>query len=145
MIAAGDQAPDFEAVDQDGAPFRLSSLRGAPVVLYFYPAADTPGCTNEAKGFRDRHGEFRARGVHVIGVSPDDCPAQKAFADKYGLPFRLLADRSRSIAQTFGVLSPKNAVRRVSFLLDENGRVLEVVSGGPEHHVERAGSRFLSS
>lgn len=145
MIAVGDEAPDIESVDQDGAPFRLSSLRGSPVVLYFYPAADTTGCTNEAKGFRDRHGEFRARGVHVVGVSPDDCPAQKAFADKYGLPFRLLADRSRSVAEAFGVVGPRKAVRRVSFFLDGNGRVLEVVNGAPEHHVERAGARFLSA
>ena len=79
MVAIGDAAPDFQAPNQDGTPFRLSSLKGSPVVLYFYPKADTPGCTIEAKGFRDVYGDFAAKKVAIVGVSTDDCPAQKAF------------------------------------------------------------------
>ena len=76
MLAAGDAAPDFVAPNQDGTSFRLSSLKGSPTVLYFYPKADTPGCTIESKGFRDVHKEFSAAKVHIVGVSVDDCPAQ---------------------------------------------------------------------
>jgi thioredoxin-dependent peroxiredoxin len=145
MVAAGEMAPDFEAPNQDGTPFKLSSLRGAPVVLYFYPKADTPGCTIESKGFRDQYPELRARNVRVVGVSTDDCPAQKAFADKYGLPFPLIADRSKSVATQYGVLGPRGNARRVSFLIDPNGKVLEVVdASSPDPHLERARARFLS-
>jgi thioredoxin-dependent peroxiredoxin len=145
MVAAGEDAPDFEAPNQDGTPFRLSSLRGAPVVLYFYPKADTPGCTTESKGFRDHYGEFRARKVHVIGVSTDDCPEQKAFAQKYALPFPLIADRSKAVATQYGVLGPRGNARRVSFFIDSNGKVLEVVdASSPDPHLERARARFLS-
>lgn len=143
MVAVGDTAPEFEAPNQDGTPFKLSSLRGAPVVLYFYPKADTPGCTIEAKGFRDRYAEFRKKKVHIIGVSTDDCADQKAFAEKYGLAFPLIADASKSVASAYGVLGPHGAARRVSFHLDAAGKVLEVVDGSPDHHVERAGARFL--
>ena len=142
----GDTAPDFTAPNQDGTPFRLSSLRGSPVVLYFYPKADTPGCTIEGKGFRDVYPEFTARKVNVVGVSVDDCPAQKAFAQKYGFPFPLIADTSKAVATAYGVLGPKGSARRVTFLIDANGKVLEVVdssSAGP--HLERARARFLGS
>jgi len=146
MVAVGDVAPDFEALDQDGTPFKLSSLRGAPVVLYFYPKADTPGCTAESKAFRDRYGEFRARKVHILGISTDDCPDQKAFAQKYRLPFRLIADRTKAVAARYGVLGPRGNARRVSFFLDADGRVLEVVdASSPDPHLERARARFLSS
>lgn len=146
MVAVGEIAPDFEAPDQDGRPFKLSSLRGDPVVLYFYPKADTPGCTSESKAFRDRYSEFVGKKVHVVGVSTDDCPAQKAFAEKYELPFPLVADRTKAVAKKFDVLAPQGYARRVSFFLDAQGRVLEVVdtpSAGP--HVERARARFLSA
>ncbi len=145
MVAVGEPAPDFEAPDQDDTPFRLSSLRGAPVILYFYPEADTPGCTIEAKGFRDRYAEFLAKKVAVVGVSTDDCPAQKAFAVKYGLPFSLIADRSKEVARKFGVLNAKGRARRVSFFLDGNGRVSEIVdTSSAETHLARAADRFLS-
>jgi len=144
MIAAGDTAPDFTAPNQDGTPFRLSSLRGSPVVLYFYPKADTPGCTIESKGFRDVHAEFAAKKVRIVGVSVDDCPAQKAFAQKYGLPFPLVADSSKAVATAFGVLGPRGSARRVTFLIDPNGKVLEVVdASSPDPHLERARARFL--
>jgi len=146
MLAAGDPAPDFEAPNQDGSPFRLSSLRGAPVVLYFYPKADTPGCTIEAKGFRDVYADYQARKVHVVGVSVDDCPAQKAFAQKYGLPFPLIADRSKAVASSYGVLGPHGAARRVTFLIDAKGKVAEVIdSSSVDTHLARARDRFLSA
>jgi len=146
MVAAGELAPDFEAPNQDGAPFRLSSLRGAPVVLYFYPKADTPGCTIESKGFQQSLGEFAGRGVRVVGVSVDDCPAQKAFAQKYGLQFPLIADAKREVAGKYGVLGPRGSARRVSFLIDRDGKVVEVVdTSSPDPHVARAKARFLTS
>jgi len=146
MIAVGDMAPDFTAPNQDGTPFRFSSLRGSPIVLYFYPKADTPGCTIESKGFRDVHGEFQARQVQIVGVSVDDCPAQKAFAQKYGLPFPLIADSSKSVATAYGVLGPRGSARRVTFLIDKDGKVVEVVdTSSPAPHLDRARARFLSS
>jgi peroxiredoxin Q/BCP len=145
MIAVGDRAPDFVAPDQDGSPFQLSSLKGSPVVLYFYPKADTPGCTIESKGFRDVHGEFAARKVHIVGVSVDDCPAQKAFGKKYGLPFPLIADSSKQVATAYGVLGPRGSARRVTFLIDPDRKVVEVVdSSSPDPHLKAARDRFLS-
>ena len=145
MVAPGETAPEFEVPDQDGKPFRLSSLRGAPVVLYFYPKADTPGCTIESKGFQQQLGEFVARGVKVVGVSVDDCPAQKAFARKYGLAFPLLADAKKEVAALYGVLGPRGVARRVTFLIDRDGKVAEVVdSSSPDPHLARARARFLA-
>jgi thioredoxin-dependent peroxiredoxin len=146
VIAVGDAAPDFEAPDQDGKPFRLSSTRGAPTVLYFYPKADTPGCTIEAKGFQSELGTFGKAGVRVVGVSVDDCPAQKAFAQKYGLAFPLVADAKAEVGRLYGVLGPRGSARRVTFLLDGTGKVVEVVDGvKAEEHVERAKARFLNA
>ncbi|HXW66322.1 MAG TPA: peroxiredoxin [Thermoplasmata archaeon] len=146
MVAIGETAPDFTAPNFDGRPFHLAGLRGAPVVLYFYPRADTPGCTIEAKGFRDVYGEFQAKKVNVVGVSIDDCPAQKAFRDKYGLPFPLIADTSKDVAGRYGVLGPRGSARRVTFLIDAGGRVIDVVdSSSPEEHIARARAAFLRS
>ena len=145
MVAEGETAPDFEAPNQDGTPFRLSSLRGSPVILYFYPKADTPGCTIEAKGFARQYAELQTKNVHVIGVSIDDCPAQKALAKKYGLPFPLIADTSKEVARKYGVLSPRGGARRVSFHIDAKGTVLEVIDGSSaDLHLTRAQARFLS-
>jgi len=145
MIAPGETAPDFEAPDQDGKAFRLSSLRGAPVVLYFYPKADTPGCTIEAKGFQERLASFQSRGVRVVGVSTDDCPAQKAFADKYGLRFPLVADHRKEVAGRYGVLGPHGNARRVTFLIEPSGKVAEVVdTSSADVHLKKAESRFLT-
>jgi len=144
MIAQGAPAPDFEAPDQDNRPFRLSSLRGHPVVLYFYPEADTPGCTTESKGFQSHLAEFAAAGVHVVGVSVDDCNAQKAFAVKYGLKFPLIADHAKEVGTKYGVLNPRGRARRVSFLIDTAGTVVEVVdTSTAATHVERARARFV--
>ncbi len=146
MIAVGEPAPDFEAPDQDGKPFRLSSLRGAPVVLYFYPKADTPGCTIESKAFQEHLAEFASRGVRVVGVSVDDCPAQKGFARKYGLNFPLVADHAKAVATRYGVLGPRGTARRVTFLIERDGRVVEVVdTSTPDRHVEQARARFLAT
>jgi len=146
MVAVGDAAPDFEAPDQDGAPFRLSSLRGSPVVLYFYPKADTPGCTIESKGFQQHLPEFAAKGVRVVGVSTDDCPAQKAFAGKYGLRFPLVADSKKEVAAKYGVLGPRGSARRVTFLIDPHGTVVEVVdTSSPDPHLAKARARFLAA
>jgi thioredoxin-dependent peroxiredoxin len=145
MVEVGEPAPDFEAPKQDGSPLKLSSLKGQPVVLYFYPKADTPGCTIEAKGFRDNYSQFSAKKVNVIGVSTDDCPAQQAFMDKYGLPFPLIADATKSVATRYGVLGPTGHAKRVTFLIDGGGKVVEVVdSRDVETHVARAKARFLS-
>lgn len=144
MIDAGQPAPDFEAPDQDGRSFRLSSLKGSPVVLFFYPKADTPGCTIESKGFQTELEEYRSKGVAVVGVSVDDCDAQKAFARKYGLAFPLIADTSKKVADRYGVLGPSGTARRVTFLLDPAGKVVEVVAASsPTPHLERARARFL--
>jgi thioredoxin-dependent peroxiredoxin len=146
MVAVGEPAPEFEAPDQDGRPFRLSSLRGSPVVLYFYPKADTPGCTIESKGFQEHLGEFAAKGVRVVGVSVDDCPAQKAFAAKYGLKFPLVADAKKEVAGRYGVLGPRGTARRVSFLIDRDGTIAEIVdASSPDPHVAKARARFLAN
>ncbi len=144
MVAVGEKAPEFKSRNQDGSPFELSSLRGHPFVLYFYPKADTPGCTIESKGFRDDYAKLRSHRVQVVGVSVDDCPDQKAFAEKYGLPFTLVADHSKEVSKTYGVLSPQGYARRVSFLVDADGKVVEIVdSSSPGPHLERARARFL--
>lgn len=145
MIAVGDTAPDFTAPNQDGTPFRLSSLRGSSVVLYFYPEADTSGCTFESKGFRDVYAEYLARKVQVVGVSVDDCPKQKAFAQKYGLPFPLIADTSKSVSTAYGVLGRRGTARRVTFLIDGQGKVVEVIdASSADPHLARARARFLT-
>ncbi|HYA58659.1 MAG TPA: peroxiredoxin [Thermoplasmata archaeon] len=144
MVAVGEVAPEFEAPDQDGTLLKLSSLRGSPVVLYFYPKADTPGCTMESKGFQQQLGAYVAKGVRVVGVSTDPASDQKAFAARYGLKFPLLSDQPKQISQRYGVLGPRGTARRVTFLLDGEGRVLEVVdSSSPDLHLERAKARFL--
>jgi thioredoxin-dependent peroxiredoxin len=146
MIAPGEMAPDFDAPDHDGKPFRLSSLKGSPVVLYFYPKADTPGCTIEGKGFRDDYGEYQAKGVRVVGVSTDDCPSQKAFRAKYGFPFPLIADDAKAVAKKYGVLAPAGYARRVSFLIDASGKVIDVVdASSAETHLKKARATFLTT
>lgn len=144
MVEAGQPAPDFQEQLQDGSSFRLSSLRGKPVVLYFYPKADTPGCTTEAKGFRDHYSEFQKAGVQIVGVSTDDCPDQQAFATKYGLPFPLVADHGKRVARAYGVLRPTGTAKRVTFFITPDGAIAEVVDvSGAEQHVERARARYL--
>jgi thioredoxin-dependent peroxiredoxin len=108
----GDTAPSFELQDQDGATVKLSDFAGRTVVLYFYPKADTPGCTTQACGIRDRGGEYEAAGAVVLGVSPDEPKQLKKFADRYDLPFTLLSDREHELAEAYGVWAEKSMYGR---------------------------------
>jgi peroxiredoxin Q/BCP len=126
----GEPAPDFELPDQDGNPVRLSDLRGRKVVLYFYPKADTPGCTTQACGVRDHDADYAAAGAVVLGVSPDSVSAVKRFHDKYDLGFTLLADEDHAVAERYGVWNEKRmygrtfwGVVRATFVIDEEGNV----------------------
>ena len=133
MIKEGGQAPDFNARDTDGHEVRLSDFRGRKVVLYFYPKDDTPGCTKQACSIRDSFSEFEERGIKVLGVSLDDQASHRKFADKYELPFTLLADTDHAVADAYGVYGEKEfmgkkymGVDRKTFLIDEQGRVKKV-------------------
>jgi peroxiredoxin Q/BCP len=134
MIEEGTLAPDFTAHDQDDNPVTLSALRGKPVVLYFYPKANTTGCTTQALGIRDHRADYTTRGAVVLGVSPDAVKAIKRFADKYGLEFTLLADPDHAIAQAYGVWVEKSMYgrtywgnRRTTFVISAEGTVARVL------------------
>ena len=134
MIETGQQAPDFELPDQDGTAVRLSGLRGQKVVLYFYPKADTPGCTTQACGIRDHSGDYAAAGAKVLGVSPDPVSNVKKFHDKQSLNFTLLADEGHEVADQYGVWVEKSMYgrtywgnARATFVIDENGVVRHVI------------------
>ena len=133
MIAEGQEAPDFELTSDAGETVKLSALRGKPIVLYFYPKDDTPGCTTQACGIRDAWGEFERAGAVVLGVSPDDERSHEKFRSKYDLPFTLLADTDHSVAEEYGVWGEKSymgrhffGVNRSTFVIDENGKVKKV-------------------
>ena len=133
MVAEGQDAPDFSLPDQDGNDVTLSELRGQPVVLYFFPKADTPGCTAQACGVRDHGSDYAGSGARVVGVSPDTVAAQRKFADKYGLDFTLLADQDHRVAELYGVWGEKKmygktymGVQRATFLIDPDGKVAKV-------------------
>ncbi|HEY5708829.1 MAG TPA: thioredoxin-dependent thiol peroxidase [Solirubrobacterales bacterium] len=130
MLQPGDRAPDFELPDQNGEKVKLSDLKGQTVVLYFYPRADTPGCTTQACGVRDRGSEYEAAGVRVIGVSPDTVEAVKKFADKFDLGFTLLADADHAVAEGYGTWIEKSmygkkymGVQRATFIVGPDGKV----------------------
>jgi peroxiredoxin Q/BCP len=130
VLAEGDVAPDFTLPDQDGNGVTLSELRGQTVVLYFYPRADTPGCTTQACSVRDHAADYEQTGARVIGVSPDPVAAVRRFADKYGLGFTLLADEDHSVAEAYGTWVEKRmhgktywGVQRATFIIDPDGRV----------------------
>jgi peroxiredoxin Q/BCP len=133
VIRAGDLAPDFELSDQNGERVRLSSLRGRSVVLYFYPAAMTPGCTKQACAIRDRHDEFEAAGAVVVGISPDSQRRLSHFARAFNLPFRLLSDSDHWVARDYGTwgagkgLLPQLLTERTTFVIGPDGRVAEVL------------------
>ena len=103
MIEEGALAPDFELTSDSGSAVRLSALRGKPVVIYFYPKDDTPGCTTQACGIRDAYGEFERAGAVVLGISPDSERSHVKFREKYDLPFTLLADTDHAVAEQYGV------------------------------------------
>ncbi len=129
----GEAAPDFTLPDQNGEPVTLSELRGSPVVLYFYPRADTPGCTTQAYGIRDHRDDYAKTGARVLGVSPDSVEDVKKFADKRSLDFTLLADEHHSVADRYGTWGEKRlygkkfkGVKRVTFIIDPEGKVARV-------------------
>ena len=134
MIDAGTTAPDFTLPDQEGEDVSLSDFRGSPVVLYFYPHADTPGCTKQACGIRDHRADYEAAGAVVLGVSPDPVRAVKRFADKQSLNFRLLADEDHAVCDLYGVWAEKTnygrtywGALRATFVIDEQGVVRHVI------------------
>jgi peroxiredoxin Q/BCP len=132
-IEAGSKAPDFTLADDRGRATKLSALRGQPVVLYFYPKDDTPGCTREACAFRDRKADLARAGAAVLGVSPDSVASHGKFRDKYDLNFALLADAGHAVAERYGAWREKNlygkkslGVQRSTFLIDAAGVVRKV-------------------
>lgn len=134
MIEQGQDAPDFELPDQDGAVVKLSGFRGRPVVVYFYPKASTPGCTTQACGVRDRHAEYEQVDAAVLGISPDPVAKVKKFHDKEGLNFTLLADEGHHVADTYGVWVEKSMYgktylgnERTTFVIGPDGKVAAVL------------------
>ena len=145
MIEEGKPAPDFELATDTGERVKLSDYRGRPVVLYFYPKDDTPGCTVEACGFRDFYNDFEKRGAAVLGVSPDDEASHVKFKNKFSLPFTLLADPGHEVAEQYGVWGEKKfagktywGVKRSTFLIDSEGNVAKVMKNvKPDGHPEQ--------
>jgi peroxiredoxin Q/BCP len=133
MLAQGEQAPEIELQTDTGDPFTLAANRGKKIVLYFYPKADTPGCTTEACEFRDLSKKFAKKNAVIVGVSPDAIKSQSKFKGKYDLPFTLLADVDKSVAQAYGVWKEKNmygkkvmGIERTTFIIDEEGKIAKI-------------------
>jgi peroxiredoxin Q/BCP len=145
VIQVGESAPDFELPDQDGEPVRLSELRGRRVVLYFYPRADTPGCSTQACGVRDHLPDYEQANAVVLGASPDSVADVKRFHDKQGLNFKLLADEDHAVADKYGVWVEKSmygkthwGVQRATFIIDASGTVAHVIPKvSPKTHDEQ--------
>lgn len=133
MLEPGQQAPDFTLPDQDGNEVSLSSLRGRPVIVYFYPRDDTPGCTTQACDIRDQWSEFEAAGAYVLGISPDDVDSHAGFREKYDLPHTLLADPDKQVMEPWGAWGTKHmygketiGAIRSTVLVDAEGNVAKV-------------------
>ena len=145
MVEEGSPAPGFTLTSDSGEQISLESLRGKPVVLYFYPRDDTPGCTTQACGIRDAWGEFGERGAVVLGVSPDDEESHRKFKEKYRLPFTLLADPDHQVAEQYGFWVEKSmrgrkymGVERSTVVVDPDGTVARVFRRvKPEEHAEQ--------
>lgn len=139
-----DKAPEFTLQDENGNEVSLKSLRGKTVVLYFYPRADTPGCTVEACGFRDTYKKIEKAGAVIYGISPDTPKAQKKFQGKFSLPFGLLADAEKKVADAYGVIQEKNmygkkvmGIARTTFIIGPDGKVQHIFTKvKPEGHAE---------
>ncbi len=136
MIKVGSKAPKFSLQDQNGATHTLSQYQGKKVLLYFYPKDDTPGCTTEACNFRDGYDMFTKMGLVILGVSKDGVESHKKFAEKFSLPFPLLADESTAVSQAYGVWKEKKfmgrkymGINRTSFLIDEKGVITKIYEG----------------
>jgi peroxiredoxin Q/BCP len=132
-LKEGDQAPQFEGIDQDGNSIRLSDFAGKKVVLYFYPKDNTPGCTAEACDFRDNNAELLKKGIQVIGVSADNEKSHKKFIEKFDLPFPLIADTERKTIEAYGVWGLKKfmgreyeGIHRETFVIDEEGKIAKI-------------------
>ena len=142
MVREGDVAPDFTLRSDTGKDIPLSDLRGRPIILYFYPKDDTPGCTAEACEFRDAYAQFERHGAVVLGVSPDSEASHARFKAKHGLPFTLLADTEHEVAERYGVWVEKTrggrtsmGIKRSTFVVDEQGNVAKAMLGvSPEGH-----------
>jgi peroxiredoxin Q/BCP len=145
MIEPGQKAPDFELPDQDGRPVKLADFRGQRVVLFFYPKADTPGCTTQACGVRDHRADYAEAGAVVLGISPDTVAKVRKFHDKQALNFALLADEGHAVADVYGVWVEKSMYgktyfgnERTTFVIDSEGNVAEVLRKvKPAEHDER--------
>ncbi len=139
ILQAGFRAPDFDATDQDGKRVRLSDFAGRPLVLYFYPADMTYGCTKEACAFRDEHDKFEAFGAAVVGVSPQDAASHREFRAKQSLNFPLIPDPQKDICRAYHVLGFMGVAKRVTYVIGPDGTIVDAFqSMNPKPHVERA-------
>jgi thioredoxin-dependent peroxiredoxin len=144
VVIEGEPAPDFTLISDTGEAVSLSDFRGRPVVLYFYPKDDTPGCTAQAQGIRDMYGDFETAGAVVLGVSPDSVQRHVKFKEKYGLPFTLLADPEHEVAERYGVWGEKRymgrtyiGVDRTTFVISPDGAVAKVMHNvKPDTHAD---------
>ena len=144
MVEEGSPAPDFTLTSDSGEQVSLESLRGQPVVLYFYPKDDTPGCTTQARGLRDVYRELEERGAVVLGVSRDDEASHRRFKEKYGLPFTLLSDPDAEVANRYGVWVERSmygkksmGINRSTFVIDAEGNVVKAMYGvKPDGHAD---------
>ena len=134
-LKAGDKAPDFKALDEQGNTVELSDYSGKKLVVFFYPKASTPGCTAEACDLNDNFDRFQAKGYEILGVSADSAKRQSNFKNKYGFKYPLLADEDKAVIQAFGVWGPKkfmgkeyDGIHRTTFIIDENGTIEEVIT-----------------
>jgi len=135
MLKEGDKAPLFAAKDQQGNTVKLSDYKGKKVVLYFYPKDDTPGCTKEACNFRDNFSMLKKKGIEVLGVSADSVKSHAKFADKFELPFTLVADEDKKIVEDYGVWGEKKfmgktymGISRTTFIIDEKGVIQKIIT-----------------
>jgi peroxiredoxin Q/BCP len=138
VVEEGKPAPDFELESDTGETVKLSDLRGKPVVLYFYPKDDTPGCTRQARGIRDSWGEFQRAGAEVLGISADSQASHERFKSKYSLPFTLLADPERRLGEPYGVAQEgKSSYERSTFVIDAEGKVARIMRRvNPDRHAD---------
>jgi peroxiredoxin Q/BCP len=151
-LTNGTKAPDFDLQDQHGNSHKLSDYKGKRVVLYFYPKDDTPGCTTEACSFRDNFIDYKAAGITVIGISKDDVKSHAKFADKFELPFTILADPDHKVSELYGVWGEKTfmgkqsmGIIRTTFLIDKEGKLKEIMPKvNPKGHAEDVLARFAA-
>lgn len=129
MLSVGSQAPDFSVYDHNGNKISLSDFRGKKVVLWFYPKADTPGCTLEGQGFRDEFDSFQDKDVAILGVSLDTPAENKAFAEKFSFPFPLLCDAKREVSTSYHAVKGREDkyAARISYVIDGNGKIVEAL------------------